>query len=149
MVWRADGEFKPKRRRRTSTEVVVCACHVSGSTALRGALAQRYGGRAGVVQHPPRDLSFPVVQQRHSIAASADWSHVSSSRDGTATVVLREPQGGLAFARFGGGKVSPFSAIARLIRPSHRPCRSGEIQWRRGAARSYQFQMQSTDSART
>jgi hypothetical protein len=95
---------------------------------------------------PPRDLSFPVVQQRHPIAASADWSHVSNSRDGTATVVLRGPQGGLAVARFGGAKSSPF---ARLIRSSHRPCRSGEIQWRHGAARSYQFQMQSTDSART
>jgi hypothetical protein len=108
MVWRADGGIRPKRRRRTSTEVVVYACHVSGSTALRGALAQRHGSRAGVVQHPPRDLSiFPVVQQRHPIAASADWSHVSSSRDGTATVVLREPQGGLAVARFGGAKVEP------------------------------------------
>jgi hypothetical protein len=44
-------------------------------------------------------------------------------------------------------KSSPFSAIACLIRPSHWPCRSGEIQWRRGTARSYQFQMKSADSA--
>lgn len=69
----------------------------------------------------------------------ADWSHVSSSRDGTATVVRREPHEGPAIARFRGAKSSPFSAIAGLIRPSLNrqtggPWRTGSRNVRAGAA---------------
>jgi len=97
------GTSNLNRGGRPSTEVVVCDDHVSGSTALRGALAQgpcwsRRGGAAST--RGPVIPCRTAAAQRHSIAASDCWSHVSSSRDGTATAVLREPPGGLAIVGF-------------------------------------------------
>jgi hypothetical protein len=87
------GISNMNRSGRPSTEVVLCASHVSGSPALRGALAQGLcWSRRGsyIVYHPPGELSILVAHhQRHSIAASGCWSHVSSSLEGTCTAVLR------------------------------------------------------------
>ena len=111
-----------------STEVVVCCepCALDLRHCVdpwRKAIVGRAGGRTSFPMHPGRcqSLSHHAYHQRHSMAASGLLeSCLEQSRRHVyrgAACVAYVYQGGLAIARFGGAKSSPFSAVACPIRP--------------------------------